>query len=715
MTSEPGTYHQFFGTAHNVVQAGAIHGDVHFGPGCQDPIVVPRQLPPDVTHFTGRAGELDWLDGLLAEARRRPAMLVTAITGTAGAGKTALAVHWARQAQDHFADGTLYTDLCGYAPAPQLSPEQVLDGFLRALNIPATAIPAGLEAQTALYRSLLEGKHVLIVLDNASTPGRIRPLLPGSPGCAVVVTSRSRLSELVARDGARRLGIQPLPPSEAVTLLGQIAGTERIAADPGAAAEVVRKCACLPLAVRIAAERAAAHPHLQLADLAYELHGEQNRLDTLATGDDEDTAIRAVLSWSYRALTPPTARLFRLLGLHPGPDISIPAAAALSALTVGKTRRLLDELASGHLLEELARNRYRLHDLLRDYAAERARTEEPGQDQDRAMGRMLSWYLHTADAADHQVTPRSYHVRLDPPGTDCQPLSFTSRGQALEWCQAEQRNLLAAARQASNAGQLTIAWQIPVTLWDYFFLRKPWADWIAILTTALAAARQARDRYGEAWTRHNLGEAYFLHGQPHQARSHVAMARAIFCEIGDHWGETEALSNHGYLHLTLGEIHQALDDLHQALTMWRSASSSWGEAWTLHSLGEAYLKLQQPSDAINCLDQALATFNTIGDQHGRGYALRTLGLSHAQNGQPSQAIHQFRLALDVHDETGDTWGRARTLRELGTVQHQTGQTGAARQSWQLALAIFDELGDPERTEAHACLEALDSPKHTSRQ
>jgi NB-ARC domain len=434
------------------VRGCTIYGDLHLHPAPDEPTPVagsvPRQLPVNVAHFTGRDAELAKLDALLThdEAAQPTAMVISAIAGTAGVGKTALVVHWAHRVRNYFPDGQLFVNLRGYDPGPPVSPEQALEEFLRALHVAAERIPAGLEARAALYRSLLHGRRILIVLDNANSAEQVRSLLPGSPTCRAVVTSRSRLPGLIARDGASRVIVDLLSQAEAIALLRDIIGNARVAAEPEATAELARQCAYLPLALRIAAERAVTHPHTTLADLTDELAVERDRLDLLATVDEEDetTAVRAVFSWSYHALPPEAARMFRSLGLHAGPDISAPAAAALTNITYAQARRLLETLVSMHLIEETARDRYRFHDLLRVYAAERAKVEETDQDRRAAVRRVLTWYLHTGDAADRILNPHRHRIPLDhPEDVSSPPLEFTSYGQALDWCQGRSKIVLA--------------------------------------------------------------------------------------------------------------------------------------------------------------------------------------------------------------------------------------------------------------------------------
>jgi DNA-binding SARP family transcriptional activator len=415
--------------------------------------LVPRQLPGDIRDFTGRDVTLAAMKALVPdEAEAAP--VIIAITGMAGVGKTALAVHFAHLAADCFPDGQLFVDLRGYAEAEPKSPTEALCGFLRALGV--REIPDDTQEAAALYRSLLAGRQMVLVLDNAADAGQLRPLLPGSPGCLVLITSRSRLPGLLARDGARPVVAEPLTSAEGAALLRKILGPSRVQSDLAAAAAIVERCACLPLALRIAAERAAHRPQLPLAALAGELAGEQRRLDTLTITEDADTSVRSVFSWSYRRLAPDAARMFRMLALHPGPDIGIAAAAALAGCTVANAARPLRALADAHLLSEVAVGRYQLHDLLRAYAAERAAADEPLVSCTAALRRVLTWYLHTADASD------------DGP---------------LAWCAAEYPDLMAAVRTAA-AGEDTIPWKLPVVLACYLAICRRWAESVAAESVA---------------------------------------------------------------------------------------------------------------------------------------------------------------------------------------------------------------------------------------
>jgi tetratricopeptide (TPR) repeat protein len=679
--------------------SGVVVAPVDQSPAGLPPVSesAPRQLPVDVAHFTGRAAELATLNALLIqEAAARPAaMVIAVIAGTAGVGKTALAVHWAHRVRNRFPEGQLFVNLRGYDPRSPMTPVQVLEEFLRALNVPVERIPAGLEARAALYRSLLDGRHVLIVLDNANTAEQVRPLLPGSSTCRVVVTSRNRLSGLIARDGASRVTVDLLPPVEAMELLSDVIGAARVEAERESTGELASRCAYLPLALRIAAERAATHPHVTLAGLAGELAVVHDRLDLLATAEEEDeaTAVRAVFSWSYHALPSEAARAFRLLGLHAGPDISVPAAAALTNTTPAQARRLLETLVGTHLIEETSADRYRLHDLLRVYAAERAKAEETDHDCDAAVRRVLTWYLHTGDAADRILNAHRRRVPLDQPEAVCSPLKFTTHGQALDWCEVERANLVAAIRQAAEAGEHVIAWKLPLALWGFFNLRKHWADLIVTHHIGLTAAQHLHDRRGEAWTLGAVGMVYFYLRQHEEAFNHYQRALAICQEIDDQWGKAIACAGLSAACFYLGKYEESLNHARCALLICQEIDDPWSQTFALLNIGAAHRKLQHFEDALDYFQQALAIVRPADDRSGEAMVLHNLGATYRDLQRFKDALEYFQRARITYREIGDRWGEARTLLNIGDTLHTLNQSKAAARYWRQALPIFEDLDD----------------------
>ncbi len=392
----------------------------------------------------------------------------------------------------HFPDGQLYVNLRGYDPGEPVTAQEALHRFLTGLGVPANAVPAHTESAAALFRSLLADRRVLIVLDNAATAAQVRPLLPGHSGCFVVVTSRGRLSGLAVRDGAHRTTLGTLPEPEAVALLRTVTSGYRPEDDAEKLVELARLCARLPLALRIAAERAACHPHMRLDELIADLRDESGLWDVLSTGDEQDAdAVRSVFAWSYRALSPDAARLFRLLGLHPGPEFGIAVAAALAGISGRKARQLLDVLVGAHLLEQTAPDRFAFHDLLRAYAMDQARLEETPDSRAAVLRRVLDWYLHTADAVQGLMAPARDRLALDPADEQVAPLSFSDYDQGVDWAERERKNLIAAVRAAEKAGLDLYAWRlaaVPVAT-----ARRHWGDALRLLD-GYQDARAARLR-----------------------------------------------------------------------------------------------------------------------------------------------------------------------------------------------------------------------------
>ncbi|MEO7196823.1 MAG: tetratricopeptide repeat protein [Pseudonocardiaceae bacterium] len=681
-------------------------------PAERSPGSAPRQLPVDVTHFIGRDAELASLDAFLPqdEVDRPSVMVIQAIAGTAGVGKTALVVHWAHRVRDHFPDGQLFINLRGYDPGPPLAPEQALEELLRGLEVPAERIPAGLGARAALYRSLLDRRRVLIVLDNANAAEQVRPLLPGSAACRVVVTSRSRLSGLIARDGASRVTVDLLPPDQAITLLRGVMGPARVAAEPDATAELANRCAYLPLALRIAAERAVTHPHVTLAELAGELAVAHDRLDLLATADEEDeaTAVRAVFSWSYHALAPEAARAFRLLGLHAGPDISAPATAALTNTTPAQARQLLETLASTHLIEAIGRDQYRFHDLLRVYAAECAR-EENDQDRAAAVRRVLTWYLHTGDAADRMLNPHRRRIPLERPEAACAPLEFTDYGQALDWCEAQRTNLVAAVRQAAEADEHAIACRLPYALWGFFNLRKHLADLIATHAIGLTAATHLHDRKIESWILGGIGMAY-LHLRRHQeAFDHFQRALPICREIGDQWAEAIALTGLAAACFYLGRYPEAFEYAQREQAIRQEIDDPWSETFSLVNLGAAHRKLQRFEAALDYFQRALTLVRAAHYPWGEATVLHNLGSTYRDLARFEDALENFQRARVTYREISDRWGEARALLNIGDILKELNHAEEAATYWRQALPIFEDFNDTLKTaQVRASLEILDA-------
>ncbi|MEV5646376.1 BTAD domain-containing putative transcriptional regulator [Streptomyces flaveolus] len=670
---------------------------------------VPRlaQLPADLPAFTGRVSELDQALSLLPPDGKRPATLtISAIGGMAGIGKTTLAVHLAHRIAVRYPDGQLCINLRGFDPTGSvMTPQEAIRILLDALGVPPQRRPSSLEAQVALYRSVLAGQRVLILLDNARDSEQVRPLLPGSPGCLVIVTSRNQLTGLVAGEGARPLTLNQLESAEAHAFLARRLGSERLAKEPEAAAEIVARCAALPLALAVVAARAATHPDFSLSAMAAELRDGQDSLDAFA-GDDITTDVRTIFSTSYDALSAPAARLFRLLGLHTGPDISVPAATALAGLTPRETRGLLVELTRAHLLTEHFPARYTLHDLLRVYAAERGGVEETPQARRLAIHRLLSWYLHTANAAYPLITPNRRRISLDPPPPFCRPLSFTSHSQALDWCETERSNLVSAVHQATSSGDPGIAWRLPAVLWGFFYLRSHMVDWLDVSRAGLSAARAAHDRRGEAQALTDMAAALSSLERYNEAIDHLHQAMTACREVGDKDGRLRVLGNLGDAYLQAGQLDKAVEYIRRALALHRVVGNIWGEGIALSNLGDAYQQLGRFDEAARCLEQALVVLRDSDNRWVEGVTLDVLGTVHHRLGAHNCAMEYYLQALEVHRGLGNRRGQGHTLGHLGDAQLAVGASEMACATYQQALTIFAELHHPDAAKIEEKLQLL---------
>ncbi|MFC8719775.1 ATP-binding protein [Kitasatospora sp. NPDC057198] len=633
------------------------------------PVAVPAQLPPAPGVFAGREEELAELDGALAAARPRwgeGGPRVWVVDGMGGVGKTALVVRWAHRVRDRFPDGVLFSDLAGHGSsgAPR-EPGEVLDGFLRALGADAGSVPPRVPERSALLRTLLAGRRVLLVLDNAAAPAQVRPLLPGAPGCLVLVTSRTRMAGLVVRDGARRVTLAPLPEERAVELLRRTLGPERVDADPAAARELVLRCGRLPLALLVAAERALSRPGLTPARVNEELRSDRTRLRVLAAADDGDSALRTVFSWSYRALAPEPARAFRLLALHPGAALTAEAAAALLGTTAGNAHELLDVLADVHLLELEAPERFRFHSLLQVYGRELAESQDPPRDRAAALERLYDWYRQGADAAGRLLEPGARTVGAAPlPGV--RPPVFGAVEEAVAWCEAHLADLLSVIRHAARAGRPPAAWQLPFALWSFFHRQQYRAEWLDAARIAVAAAAGSTDPRALTASLALLGTAQWHAGRPVEAEIHLRRALER-CTDGGPDPESECAARNELAELVLrqGRAAEALELLEPALPLARTTGRRRAERVTLTHLGDASLRLGRPEDAERFLLEALSLRSTGPDPHTEGLALLHLGTVHRTLGRLPQAVGCLRRALELHGTSGDGWARGRALEQLG--------------------------------------------------
>jgi tetratricopeptide (TPR) repeat protein/DNA-binding XRE family transcriptional regulator len=663
----------------------------------QAPAVVPRQLPAAVPHFTGRATELAALNAALQTA------VISAIGGTPGVGKTALAVHFGHQSAGLFPDGQLYVNLGGFGPSGSpLAPGQAVRAFLDALGVRPEQVPAGLDEQVGLYRSLLAGRRVLVVLDNAADEQQVRPLLPGSPGCLAVVTSRRQLAGLAAAEGAALISLDCLPHAEALQLLAARLGTGRVAAEPGSAGELVAFCGGLPLALSIAAARGAVRPGFSLAELAAGLRQAGNSLDALDAGDP-GASMRSVFSWSYQALSEPAARMFRLLGLHPGPEVSVAAAASLAGLGRPAAWTLLDELTCASLLTEHRPGRYALHDLLRAYAREQAGALESEADRRAATRRMLDHYLYTARAADRLLRPGRDPIAIAAPEPGTLPEEIAGSSQAVGWFHAEQHVLLGAAQLAHAVCSTAHAWKIPWTLTVFLDCRGDWQLMAAVQRTALAAASDGDDKLGQALARRDLARACLRLGRIDDCYAHLEHALRLYQETGDLIGQ-------GRTHLALalaldtgGRYDEAFCHNEQALRLLSQAGDQAGRENALSSVGWSHARRGDYAKALACCHQAIKLQQESDNRYGEAHSLDSLGYVHRRLGQHAQAISSYQQSVRLFGELGDRYYQADALTNLGDTFSEAADPQRACGAWQQALKILDDLHHPHQAGVRARL------------
>ena len=681
------------GTEPVPVPSGAASSE----PGPKLP-VVPAQLPADPAEFVGRAGVLRDLDALLpGEPRTSPGAVV--VTGTGGVGKTALAIHWAHRVRDRFPDGQLYVTLRGYAPGQPVRPLQALTQLLRGLGVAPESIPAEPEAAAGLYRTMLSGTRTLVLLDDVRDPSQVRPLLPGGPGCLALITSRSRLTGLVVREGAQLIALDALSPDEARTLLASLLGHDRVAAEPGPAAELAAACGHLPLPLRIVAAKLADHPRRPIAHLVTELL-EGDLLAGLEVPGDQRSAVRATLQLSYASLSTQARQLFRLLGLVPGPDFTPAAAAALAGLPLPRAGALLERLADANLVASPAPGRFAFHDLLRAYAAERTDAEDASQARHAARARLNDWYLSTADAAARLLYPDK--LRLPVPPAARGPASFDDHDQALAWLDAERPNLLAAAEHAAEHGPRPFAWLVSDALRGYFWLRMITVDWLVVARAGLAAAQADGDLRGQSAAELSLGDGHRCQSRYEQAIDHYLRARERSRDAGWVAAEAAALGNLGNVYWRAGRLTEAAEQHTRSLALDRQVGSLPGQAASLANLGQVSRELGRLREAEGYLLQALVLDEQIGSRGGWAMDLTTLGEVELVLGRLEEAGRRLEEALTLHRELGDRDSEAETLRVLAAARSASGQHGEAAELARAAIGLARDTGN-RRIEADALI------------
>lgn len=703
-------------------------------------LVRPAQLPATVTDFTGRASFVQELSDVLAAASTEEGrvMAVSALAGIGGVGKTTLAVHVAHQARAAFPDGQLYVDLQG-AGSRAAEPETVLGAFLRALGTADSAIPDSLEERSALYRSVLDGRRVLVLLDNARDAAQVRPLLPGMEGCAALVTSRIRMVDLA---GAHLVDLDVMSPEEALQLFTKIVGEERVASEREAALDVVAACGFLPLAIRIAASRLAARRTWTVSVLAAKLGDERRRLDELQAGD---LAVKATFELGYGQLEPAQARAFRLLGLADGPDISLAAAAAVLDLPAEATEDLLESLVDTSLLESAAPGRYRYHDLVRLYARACAeRDEQPPSERAAALSRLLDFYLSTAAGVYAIERPGDRLVdHLEP--TAYAGLAFEDRHRAQDWLYSEAISLLACVRQSTQDGFLRRSVD---ALWASVDLAESGTNSKAYEGVASAlreAAQEAADAHAEArslvtlayvhyytgrfdpareaaaqalelaaetdhltscWASNTLGVIALLQNQYEDGEAHLTRAIESFRACQDRAGEASALCNLSRIHLATGRTGSAVSLAQQGTDMYDDMGHALKGANGRYALGLALTQSGRLAEATVRLGEALAVFRNSRQRLWEGMSLFRLAEADIAAQRPAAAATNAETALTVLRGIGGEWRRGNVLVVLGQALNAIGHSGRAQVCWRESLDIFQTLGAPEAATVKALLNPL---------
>jgi tetratricopeptide (TPR) repeat protein/transcriptional regulator with XRE-family HTH domain len=666
---------------------------------------VPRQLPGAVPGFTGRAAELAALTRILDQASfdSPGTVVISAIGGTAGVGKTALALHWAHQVAARFGDGQLYVNLRGFDPAgAPMAAAEAVRGFLDALGVPPDRIPAQPEARAGLYRSLLADRRMLIVLDNAKDEQQVRPLLPANPASLVLVTSRNQLGGLAAADRARLLTLDVLSHQEAVHMLTARIGTSRAAAEPAAVGQVAGLCGRLPLALAVAAARAEARPGFPLTALAAELRDRARLLDALDAGDPA-ASVRAVFSWSYRQLSDEAARMFRLLGLHRGPDISVPAAASLAAVDEPRASRLMAELTRAHLLAEHVPRRYALHDLLRAYAADQAHTTDSQPERAAAVGRVLDHYLHSARNGASLVHPSFGPIALAPPSPGTTPEQFTGPEQALAWFEAEYYVALAAVALAVDSGLDDHGWLISWAMHPFLATQGHDLEWSAIKRMTAAAAIREDAALVASGSRDTVGTL----GDYQWVPEYYANSLKLYQQLGNRRGQALALHCLAALAEYQGRYAEALSHAEQSASLCHDIGDKAGEAELLNAAGWYHALLGDYEQARELCRQALALNSSHGNRHLEGDIWNSLGYTEYHAGDLGQAAACYERALSNFRAAGDRWGEVDALTNLGDIRRGAGELLQAREAWQQALATLDDLQHPDAAKVRAKLASLD--------
>nr|WP_269329932.1 BTAD domain-containing putative transcriptional regulator [Kineosporia babensis] len=660
--------------------------------------VRPAQLPADLAWFTGRRHELDAVTSLLSEPDAAAAPRLVVISGMGGVGKTTLAVHWAHQVADYFPDGQLYVNLRGFHPSGAvMGPAETLRSFLDALGVPRERIPAQLEAQAALYRSLMAERRMLILLDNARDSEHVRHLLPGTTGSLVIVTSRNQLIDLVATEGARPVGLDPLPRSDAWRFLETRLGADRTALESAAADEVIELSGRLPLTLALVCAHVAVNPARSLENVAASIR-EIGGLDSFSdsfSGETAPTDVRSVFSWSYHALSEPAARLFRLFGQHPGPDCSLAAVLSLADRARPEIWPALGELLRASLIYEARPGRFGCHELLRAYAGELAAVPEHQQESADARARLLDHYLHSADAAAATLTPSRDRLALPTPVTGTRPQSFGSTREAAAWLEAERPALVAVIRQDQRYGSARHTWQLAAVIENYLDRAGSWQVQVGLQTLAREAAQRSADLLGTAHASRALGFAQFRLGLDQEATRSLTQALALFDRLEDSGGRAYTRRQLAFQANGRGDHRTALAHYRVAATLYRESGDVSGQGWVHNEVGWTHILLGEYDQALTECLASIDLHRDVGNRNGEAAALDSLGFALHHLDRPDEALDSYYGALGIYRQIADRYLEADTLVHIGDSHLKAGRSAEAVLNWEDALEILQDMGHPD--------------------
>jgi len=691
----------------DVVQARDVSGGVHFHTapdGSHDSHVVPRQLPADISAFVNRRTEFRRLTRLTttpatrhATAPHRAPTAVVVITGSAGVGKTALALHWSHHIRDQFPDGELYANLRGFDDGPAVTAEVVLDRFLRDLGVDPPSIPADPDGRAGLFRSLIADRRVLILLDNVADIGQVRPLIPGRSGPFVVITSRNQLAGLAIRDGAHRIRLDILQESDAIALVRQVTRSGGRRDTPADLTELAQLCARLPLALRVAAEHAVSRPAMQLTELIADLRDDSLLWDALSVGEGpHGDGVRAVFAWSYRDLPEEAARMFRALGMHQGPDISLEVAAAAVGVSTRSARRALDILLGAFLIQSSRPHRYELHDLLRAYALDQARATDSEEARGDTLDRMLRWYIASAAEAAWLLSPGDSLPFDVPPAEGPAPAPLNNAAEALEWFDMERPNLVAGARAALDAGLPRRAWELAMVLTPIHAHNFAFDDWSALSDLAVTAAETLADQAALVAALDNRGRFLFRRRMLEQAMAAHTRALAIREAMGDQQGICRSLNALGLIGLRTRELSDAAARFAATAERARRIGDARWDGLGRMNLAEAQLEADDVARALETVRPLPGFFAERRDPAYEGNAFWLLSWAERLAGNLVAAQAAIDEALRIAEQAGNRMWEAWWLVEAGRVHLAAGEDAGAMNCFRMAASLERQVGDHSR-------------------